>query len=283
MRHINRHILRIAITAGVLTVGLVTTACEPGDSAASSSTSAGTPRGASGDGGTRTLTGVLKYLAPGRLTVTPPGGDETAFWLAQDTMILGGGQICGEDSQSTYDCTEEEAEAAAKRGDVTVDVTMKGGYASRVAEHKAGEGGGTDSSSGGPTTGSSSSGGSASGGASSGGTGSGGASSGGSGGDGSPTPSHTGPAGPTVVELSGSLSYVAPGKFLVTSGGESTAFMVAQDTMILGGGGICGEDSQTTYDCTEEQLEAAAKRADVNVQVTLTQGIADKVAEVKSS
>ncbi|MFI9079754.1 hypothetical protein ACIGW8_25340 [Streptomyces sioyaensis] len=96
-----------------------------------------------GKGGNGTWTGVLKYLAPGKLTVTPASGTEQAFFVGSGTKTLGAATICASNGNVTVDssgygtspCTEEQLEKAAKRDSVEVRVTVEGGVATRIAEH----------------------------------------------------------------------------------------------------------------------------------------------------
>jgi len=103
--------------------------------------------GVANAGNQRTIVGTLKYLAPGKLTVTPEdGGTEQAFLVANATNILGAAAICsdddaggasiGDDGYGTAKCTVEELEKAAKQSNVTVRVTMdtKSGGANSVEE-----------------------------------------------------------------------------------------------------------------------------------------------------
>lgn len=82
------------------------------------------------------------------------------------------------------------------------------------------------------------------------------------------------------VTIVGTLQYLAPGKFLVhpDDGSTDQGFYVADDTRILGAAVICGpssgnvtigSDGYGTSKCTEEQLEAAAKKNYVKVRVTM--------------
>ncbi|MFI1303080.1 hypothetical protein [Streptomyces sioyaensis] len=106
---------------------------------------AGTDTGSAshGKGGNGTWTGVLKYLAPGKLTVTPASGTEQAFFVGAGTKTLGAAVICASDGNVTVDssgygtssCTEAQLEKAAKMNSVEVRVTVEGGVATRIAEH----------------------------------------------------------------------------------------------------------------------------------------------------
>ncbi|MGW2329953.1 hypothetical protein ACWC5C_29940 [Streptomyces sp. NPDC001700] len=103
--------------------------------------------GAANAGNHRAIVGTLKYLAPGKLTVTPEeGGTEQAFLISNATKILGAAAICsddsnggasiGDDGYGTAKCSVEELEKSAKSNSVTVRVTMntKSGGAETVEE-----------------------------------------------------------------------------------------------------------------------------------------------------
>ncbi|TXC98588.1 hypothetical protein [Streptomyces sp. ISID311] len=112
-------------------------------SAAGSGAADGSGSASHGKGGNGTWTGVLKYLAPGKLTVTPASGTEQAFFVGSDTKTLGAATICASNGNVTMDssgygtspCTEEQLEKAAKMDSVEVRVTVEGGVATRIAEH----------------------------------------------------------------------------------------------------------------------------------------------------
>ncbi|WP_274915041.1 hypothetical protein [Streptomyces sp. WZ-12] len=109
-------------------------------------TSAPAGGGVAHAGNHRTFVGKLEYLAPGKLIVKPEGGGmDQAFYVANDTRILGAAAICsiddgrvtiGKDGYGTSKCTEEQLEKAAKTSSVTVRVTMdrKSGAAETVEE-----------------------------------------------------------------------------------------------------------------------------------------------------
>ncbi len=92
--------------------------------------SGGSTGGNSGGGSTAdgTFSGTLTYLAPGKLMV-----GNRAFFVAEDTEMVGG-QICGDAENTDADnCTVEDLEATAKKGNLKVSVTVKKGVAERVA------------------------------------------------------------------------------------------------------------------------------------------------------
>ncbi|MGW6741087.1 hypothetical protein ACWGDX_10160 [Streptomyces sp. NPDC055025] len=145
---------------------LFLTACEPAGSGAASGaeTSAEAGVGADADAGAKdgakkgteeastdnredgTVTGVLTYLAPGKLEV-----DGRPFFVAEDTLIQGG-EICGDpETPEMENCTPEELDMVAKDGNHTVEVTIEKGIAVKVLqkfspEKPAGEGGSEEAS-----------------------------------------------------------------------------------------------------------------------------------------
>ncbi|WP_433854455.1 hypothetical protein [Streptomyces kronopolitis] len=114
------------------------TSSDAGSSAAAGSGSAPRSKGVNG-----TWTGVLAYLAPGKLTVTPDSGTEQAFYVGSGTTALGAATICASNDNVTIDsggygtspCTTAQLEAAAKMGSVEVRATVEDGVATRIAEH----------------------------------------------------------------------------------------------------------------------------------------------------
>ncbi|GAA3503441.1 lipoprotein [Streptomyces prasinosporus] len=78
--------------------------------------------------------------------------------------------------------------------------------------------------------------------------------------------------------FSGTLGYMAPGKYSLSRDGDERAFFTATDTVINGAGWICG-DAQTVTPCTEEDLEAAAKKGSVAVVVQVEDGVAVTIDE----
>jgi hypothetical protein len=123
--------------------GTSTTAPSDGGTGGESASDGG---GAANAGNHRAIVGTLKYLAPGKLTVTPEGGGtEQAFLISNATQILGAAAICsddggsvslGDDGYGTSKCTVDELEKSAKTNSVTVRVTMnpKSGAAETVEE-----------------------------------------------------------------------------------------------------------------------------------------------------
>ncbi|MFM9368544.1 hypothetical protein [Streptomyces sp. Da 82-17] len=100
---------------------------------------------------TGTWFGTVSYLAPGKYTVTDLKDTQQAFFTSTDTDIQGAGEICGDaDGQAATPCSEEQLEAAAKKG-VSATVKLEKGIAVSVVEDRAGSGGGDDSGTGKPT------------------------------------------------------------------------------------------------------------------------------------
>ncbi|MER7725298.1 hypothetical protein [Streptomyces sp. NPDC096323] len=82
------------------------------------------------------VTGTLAFMAPGKymLTKTFAGGDRS-FFTADDTTINGAGWICGEEGQGTTPCSEDDLEAAAKKGGIIVVADIKDGVAVTIDEN----------------------------------------------------------------------------------------------------------------------------------------------------
>ncbi|WP_329411592.1 hypothetical protein OG802_17495 [Streptomyces sp. NBC_00704] len=92
-----------------------------------------------GKGVSGTWYGIVRYVAPGKYLVDGPaaqgaGGEQQAFFLAEDTVILGGGQICGTaGSKVDAPCEEADLEKAAKKG-VEAEVVVKNGVATQITD-----------------------------------------------------------------------------------------------------------------------------------------------------
>ncbi|MDX3578395.1 hypothetical protein [Streptomyces sp. FL07-04A] len=92
-----------------------------------------------GKGVSGTWYGIVRYMAPGKYLVDGPaakgsGGEQQAFFLAEDTVILGGGQICGTaGSKVDAPCEEADLEKAAKKG-VEAEVVVKNGIATQITD-----------------------------------------------------------------------------------------------------------------------------------------------------
>ncbi|MFF3208111.1 hypothetical protein [Streptomyces sp. NPDC002962] len=269
------------VSAALLGGTLLMSACNQGDDAADSSsgkadtTAAANKSGAKGVSGTF-AGGTVTYLASGKYIVSVSGKSDQQFWIADDTTILGAGTICG-DASSKVDapCEEADLETATKGGRaVDADVVMKDGAATQITERRAS---GSSSGGGGTSGGSATGGGSTSGGA----TTAPGSTSGGSEGVVDGLDKGKGVNGTWY----GIVRYMAPGKYQVDgpaaqgSGGEQQAFYLAEDTVILGGGQICGTaGSKVDAPCDEADLEKAAKKG-VEAEVVIENGIATKITD----
>ncbi|MEU0298322.1 hypothetical protein ABZ252_02405 [Streptomyces sp. NPDC006175] len=175
--------------------------------------------------------GRVSYLAPGKYTVTDANNAEQAFFTSEDTDIEGAGKICGDaDGQAATPCSEEELEAAAKKGFGATVVVKDGVAVSIIEDH-------TDSGTG----------------------------------DGMGEGERSG-------LFSGTLGYMAPGKYSLSRDGDERAFFTATSTVINGAGWICG-DAETVTPCTEEDLEAAARKGSVAVAVQIEDGVAVTIDE----
>ncbi|MFE7666352.1 hypothetical protein [Streptomyces celluloflavus] len=95
-----------------------------------------------GKGVVGTWEGILNYLAPGKLTVTPSSGPEQAFFIGPQTKTLGAAGICASNGNVTVDshgygtspCTEAQLEKASKMDAIRVRVTVRDGLATEIAE-----------------------------------------------------------------------------------------------------------------------------------------------------
>ncbi|MFJ2828874.1 hypothetical protein ACIPC1_15055 [Streptomyces sp. NPDC087263] len=84
---------------------------------------------------------------------------------------------------------------------------------------------------------------------------------------------------------SGKVTYLAPGKYIVSvPGKEDQQFWVAEDTEVYGVGTICGQaGSKVDAPCTLDQLEAALKKGAVNADVEMKNGAATLVTERRAA
>ncbi|GGK62505.1 hypothetical protein [Streptomyces flaveus] len=274
----NRHLRKAVLATAAITAGLLMTACQNGTDDSSSGTSpsdtaspvaaaekASDAKNSKGSKNSKGVSGSFKngevtYLAPGKYIVSVPGKDDQQFWVADDTEVYGAGTICGEaGSKVDAPCTPDQLESALKKGAVNADVEMKDGVATLVTERRAAQ---QDS-----------------------GSGSGGGSDSGSGSD----------SRETVVEginegkgvngtWFGNVSYLAPGKYTVSDmKGVEQQFLLADDTKIWGYGDICGdtntgEGGQGGTECTEAELETAAKKG-FSAEVEISNGIATTIRD----
>ncbi|MER6285270.1 hypothetical protein [Streptomyces sviceus] len=266
----NRHLRKAVLTAAAITAGLLMTACQNGTDDSSSGKSpaakaspvAATKKASDSKNlkGAKDSKGVsgsfrngeVSYLAPGKYIVSVPGRDDQQFWVAEDTEVYGAGAICG-DAGSKVDapCTLDQLESALKKGAVKADVEMKDGVATLVTERRAAQRD-SDSDSGSDSR-------------------------------------------ETVVEginegkgvngtWFGNVSYLAPGKYTVSDmKGTEQQFLVADDTKIMGYDDVCdavntGPGGEGGVECTEAQLEAAAKKG-FSAEVKISNGIATTITD----
>ncbi|MET9678735.1 hypothetical protein [Streptomyces coeruleorubidus] len=273
----NRHLRKAVVATAAITAGLLMTACQNGtDDSSSGKTTTGaaavaekasdskagtnSTSGSNSESGAEKPKGVsgtfkngkVSYLAPGKYIVSVPGKGDQQFFVADDTEVYGVGTICGEaGSEVDAPCTLDQLEAATKKNAVGADVEMKNGIATLVTERRAAQQN----------------------------TGSG---------------SESGPR-ETVVEginkgkgvdgtWFGNVSYLAPGKYTVSDmKGVEQQFLVAEDTEIWGYGDICGdtntgEGGQGGIECTEAELEQAAKKG-FTAEVVISNGIATTIRD----
>ncbi len=88
-----------------------------------------------GKGVDGTWFGNVRYLAPGKYTVSDMKGVEQQFFLATDTEIWGAGEICGDaEGQSATKCTEAQLETATRGTGVSAEVVIKNGIATKITE-----------------------------------------------------------------------------------------------------------------------------------------------------
>ncbi|WP_436786339.1 hypothetical protein [Yinghuangia sp. YIM S10712] len=88
-----------------------------------------------GKGVNGTWFGNVKYLAPGKYTVSGMKDVEQQFFIAEDTEIWGAGEICGDaEGQSATKCTEEQLAAATKGIGVSAEVVIVNGIATVITE-----------------------------------------------------------------------------------------------------------------------------------------------------
>jgi len=276
----NRRLRQAVVATAALTAGLLMTACQNGTDDSSSGKSpkstaspvaadkASDSKNAKNAKNSKGVSGSFKngkvtYLAPGKHIVSVPGKEDQQFWVADDTEVYGVGTICGEaGSKVDAPCTLDQLEAALKKGAVNADVEMKNGVATLVSERRAAQ----------QDTGSGS----------------------GSSGSGSDSDSSSG-RDETVVEgvnkgkgvngtWFGNVSYLAPGKYTVSDmKGTEQQFLVADDTKIMGYDDICdavntGPGGEGGVECTEAQLEAAAKKG-FSAEVVISNGIATTITD----
>ncbi|MFD7292991.1 hypothetical protein ACFV9W_06850 [Streptomyces sp. NPDC059897] len=171
----------VLTAAALMATTTLLTACQGGadegaasNDSASSSTAASDAKGTGGDAGSGagegsesqagsgsgsasqgkgvngTWFGNVSYLAPGKYTVSDLKDTKQAFFTSTDTDIQGAGEICGDaEGQAATKCTEEQLEAASKKG-VSATVKIKNGTAVSIVEDHSSSGGG-DSDTGKPS------------------------------------------------------------------------------------------------------------------------------------
>ena len=85
--------------------------------------------------------------------------------------------------------------------------------------------------------------------------------------------------------MNGKVSYLAPGKYIVSvPGRQGQEFFVADDTEVYGTGTLCGEaGAKVDAPCTLDQLEAATKKGAVGANVRMKDGIATLVTERRAA
>jgi hypothetical protein len=97
----------------------------------------------------RTLFGRIELLAPGKITVTPPGGAGQAAFLEDDTVLLVAYGKCPDGSgtesetvdsanRGTKKCTSAGLETFLQSNPLSGDVIIRGGIAVKIVEHKGG-------------------------------------------------------------------------------------------------------------------------------------------------
>ncbi|MEU3228371.1 hypothetical protein ABZ695_35145 [Streptomyces sp. NPDC006976] len=252
------HLRKTVLTASaLLATTLLLTSCQDGDaegagvsdapSASESAAKGGADGGGAQDGqgsggkASGSWAGAVSYMVPGKYMVTRKGEAGQAFFTSEDTDIEGAGKICGDaDGQAATPCSEDQLEAAAKKG-FGATVKLENGVAVSIIEDHADSGGGS----------------------------------------GSGTDDDSGKGEATGL-FTGTLGYMAPGKYTLTKTfeGPDRMFFTATTTKINGAGRICGDpDGQSTKQCTEDELEAAAKKGDIIVVVDVKDGVAVAIDE----
>ncbi|PJE96094.1 hypothetical protein CUT44_20095 [Streptomyces carminius] len=77
----------------------------------------------------------------------------------------------------------------------------------------------------------------------------------------------------------GVVEYLAPGKYLVSTGDEDQQFWVSRDTRIHGAGTLCGEAAASGTECTLDELEKVLEEGSVPADVVMKDGIATTITE----
>lgn len=209
---------------------------------------------------TQTLSGEMEYLAPGEFIIS-----DQAFFISEDTQILGGISACpaddgtDENGYGTVECGLEELETTLQEGTVVfAEVEMnEDGIAESITEYDQdshldsgdadGSGGSEDSE--------------------------------GGGGDQAPEEGSGGFTG----TLSGELEYLAPGEYLI----DGTAFYVSEDTRIIGGVYACADGVQDpdtgNVTCDFDEFDATLANGTVILaEVEIVEGIAESITEYEA-
>ncbi|MGW2787928.1 hypothetical protein ACWC3X_43310 [Streptomyces populi] len=100
-----------------------------GSSGSGSSSSTTTEGINSGKGVNGQWHGIVRYMAPGKFTVSDLKDQEQQFFVSDSTAIWGAGTVCAQGEK----CTEAQLEAAAKKG-FEADVKISNGIAAEVRE-----------------------------------------------------------------------------------------------------------------------------------------------------
>ncbi|MCX5398416.1 hypothetical protein [Streptomyces sp. NBC_00102] len=89
-----------------------------------------------GKGVNGTWNGKVRFLAPGKYTVTGSDGTDQQFLVSEDTDIEGTGDICGtSEGQAAMPCSEEMLEAATKGDGVDAEVVVANGIAKSIVDN----------------------------------------------------------------------------------------------------------------------------------------------------
>ncbi|MEE1938791.1 hypothetical protein V1L54_05085 [Streptomyces sp. TRM 70361] len=87
------------------------------------------------------------------------------------------------------------------------------------------------------------------------------------------------PTGVSGTFADGVVEYLAPDKYLVSTGDRDQQFWVSRDTKVHGAGTICGKAGASGTECTLEELEKVLKGGSVPADVVLKDGIATTITE----
>ncbi|MFJ6636883.1 hypothetical protein ACIQMR_36915 [Streptomyces sp. NPDC091376] len=184
--------------------------------------------------------GTVEHLAPG-MQIVNVRGKKQQFWISNDTKIFGAGTICGPyNPKADTPCTIDDLEKILKSGSIAADVVIENGIAETITERPVpNEGPPVDDSADGSVDG----------------------------------------------RWLGNVKYLAPGKYAVSdSKGVEKAFFVSENTQIWGYGDICGDENtaeggQGGTECTEPELESAARNTDLKAEVVIENGVATTIRD----